>query len=209
MNFLLRAPWRFALFALALTACGPTRAEDAPTSARASGPRAEAVFAGGCFWCVESDFEHLDGVIEVVSGYTGGRLEHPRYEDVVTETTGHYESVRVIYDPRAVSYETLVDYLLRHVDPLDAGGQFCDRGPSYRTAIFVASDEERAIAERVKARAAAALGAPVATPILPLREFWLAEPRHQDYYRNNPVRYRYYRAACGRDRRVAEVWRGH
>jgi len=168
---------------------------------------AEAVFAGGCFWCIEHDFEDLPGVIEAVSGYTGGALQNPTYQDVITETTGHYEAVRVVYDPQIVSYEALLGYFWRRVDPTDAGGQFCDRGPSYRTAIFV-TETQRAAAEASRAalEASAVLPGPVMTTVLPLEVFWVAEDYHQDYAKKNPVRYRFYRTSCGRDARVAAVW---
>lgn len=192
--------------ALALAACGAgPAAQTADTSF--AGPTAEAVFAGGCFWCIEGDFEKLDGVVEAVSGYTGGALRNPTYEQVSTETTGHYEAVRVVYDPAQVSYAQLVEYFWRHVDPTDPGGQFCDRGPSYRTAVFV-TEAQRAEAEasRRALEASGVLPAPVATEILPLGDFWEAEDYHQDYASKNPVRYGFYRNACGRDARVAEVW---
>lgn len=191
-----------------LVACSAAP-EPAPPAVALSGATAEAVFAGGCFWCTEHDFEEVPGVINAVSGYTGGTLDHPRYEDVVTERTGHYESVRVIYDPTVVSYGQLLDYFWRHVDPTDAGGQFCDRGPSYRTAIFV-SPAQRAEAEASKAALSASgvLPGPVVTEILPLGSFWDAEDYHQEYSDKNPVRYSFYRNGCGRDARVAQVWRG-
>lgn len=163
---------------------------------------ASAVFAGGCFWCVESDFEKLDGVIEAVSGYSGGDLQNPTYEN----HAGHLEAVKVTYDPAIVSYRQLADYLLRHIDPLDAGGQFCDRGHSYTSAIFVANEDERAAAEASIADAEKILGEKVVTPVLPRGEFWIAEGYHQDYYKKNSLKYHYYRSACGRDRRVKKVW---
>ncbi len=166
--------------------------------------RAEAVFAGGCFWCVESDFEHLDGVIEAESGYTGGALVNPTYRN----HEGHTEAVRVVYDPARVTYAQLLRHFWRHHDPLDGGGQFCDRGPSYASGIFV-TDSQRAAAEASKAETERTLGRAVATPIRPLTQFWRAENYHQDYAERNSVQYRYYRWRCGRDARVAESWRGH
>lgn len=163
---------------------------------------ATAVFAGGCFWCIESDFEKLEGVRDAVSGYAGGSLRNPTYEN----HEGHLEAVQVTYDPAAISYRALVDYHLRHIDPLDDGGQFCDRGHSYTTAIFVADAQERAAAEASVADAGKALGKNVLTPILDRTDFWLAENYHQDYYKKNPLRYKYYRTACGRDGRVKKVW---
>ncbi len=178
----------------------------APAQAPAAPQRAVAVLASGCFWCTESDFDHVPGVISTTSGYTGGRLANPTYEQVSAGDTGHIEAVRVVYDPRRVSYARLVEHLFRTSDPLDQGGSFCDRGYQYRSAIFVRTPEERRIAEAAKARAARQLGRPVATLILPARAFYPAEGYHQDYYRKNPVRYRYYRWNCGRDRRIRELW---
>ena len=161
-----------------------------------------AYFAGGCFWCVESDFEKLEGVGDVVSGYTGGESRNPTYRN----HDGHVEAVKIPFDPSVVSYRELVDYFFRHVDPLDAGGQFCDRGYSYTTAIFYTDDEQKAAAEASKAGAQDELGKDVVTPIRALDTFWLAEDYHQDYYKKNPLRYKYYRTSCGRDRRVKQVW---
>ena len=169
---------------------------------------AAAVFAGGCFWCTESDFDHIAGVISTLSGYTGGRIANPTYEQVSAGGTGHIEAVRVVYDPRQVSYATLVERFFRTIDPLDAGGQFCDRGDQYRSAIFVANAAERRIAEAAKARVERRLGRPVATQILPRGAFYRAEEYHQDYYRKNPLRYRFYRWNCGRDARLERVWSG-
>lgn len=165
-----------------------------------------AIFAGGCFWCVESDFDRIPGVLETVSGYTGGSLANPTYEQVSAGGTGHYEAVRIRFDPARVSYEALLSAFFRSVDPLDAGGQFCDRGASYRTAIFVAGPEQKARAEAAKAAAATALGARLATPILPTAPFYPAEDYHQNYYDKNPTRYAYYRWSCGRDARINAVW---
>lgn len=165
-----------------------------------------AIFAGGCFWCTESDFDHIPGVLATTSGYSGGRVANPTYEQVSAGDTGHIEAVRVAYDPRRVSYATLVERFFRTIDPLDAGGQFCDRGYQYRSAIFVRNAEERRIAEATKARVERQLGQRVATLVLPARNFYAAEDYHQDYYRKNPVRYRFYRWNCGRDRRIQAVW---
>jgi peptide-methionine (S)-S-oxide reductase len=179
----------------------------------ATGPRAappsrlaSAIFAGGCFWCTESDFDHIPGVVSTTSGYTGGKVADPGYERVSAGGTGHFEAVKVVYDPAKVSYQTLVARYFRTVDPLDGGGQFCDRGSQYRTAIFVADAGERRIAEATKARAAALLRKPIATLVLPAGAFYAAETYHQDYYRKNPVPYRYYRWRCGREARLAAVW---
>ncbi len=167
---------------------------------------AKGYFAGGCFWCVEKDFEKLDGVGDVISGYTGGDLQNPTYEQISRTETGHREAVEVPYDPSVISYRALVEYFLRHIDPLDDGGQFCDRGFSYKTAIWVANDEERAAAEAAKAAAEEELGQAIVTPILDKKTFWIAEDRHQDYYKTNPVRYNSYRFGCGRDAQIARVW---
>jgi len=168
----------------------------------------EAYFAGGCFWCVEKDFDHVEGVVETVSGYTGGTVDNPTYKQVSKEDTGHYEAVKVVYDPTVVSYSELVEYFWRTVDPTDDGGQFCDRGHSYKTAIFVSSDEERRIAETSKSAidSSGVLDTPIVTPILDAKSFWKAEEYHQDYYKKSPLRYNYYRRACGRDARVEQVW---
>lgn len=177
-----------------------------------------ATFAGGCFWCVESDFERLRGVDEVVSGYTGGTVSNPTYKQVTRGGTGHYEAAEIMYDPDVVSYEQLLHAFFRSVDPTDAGGQFCDRGESYRTAIFVANDEERAAAEAAKARAQRELGRTIVTPILDASAFYNAEEYHQDYYKKDEIvltrrgpkskaeAYKFYRNACGRDKRVRELW---
>jgi peptide methionine sulfoxide reductase msrA/msrB len=167
-----------------------------------------AVFAGGCFWCTESDFEKLEGVIEVISGYTGGRVKNPTYKQVSAGGTGHIESVKVIYDPSKVSYEQLLDYFWRHVDPTDPGGQFVDRGSQYRSAIFYANDTEKRLAETSKQQLAASgqFKKPIITDILPLGEFYPAEDYHQNYYKKNPIRYKYYRFGSGRDQFLKKAW---
>jgi len=186
----------FAVIFLGVIAVSRTTAEEAPSYDDI------AIFAGGCFWCVESDFEKLDGVGDVLSGYTGGELQNPTYRN----HGRHIEAAQIPFDPAVVSYRELVDYFFRHIDPLDAGGQFCDRGHSYTTAIFYADENQKADAEAAKADAERFLGESVVTPILPLDRFWLAEDYHQDYYKKNPVRYNFYRTGCGRDRRVKQVW---
>jgi peptide-methionine (S)-S-oxide reductase len=190
-----------ALFAV--FGSGPSEAQ---TAAPAAPRTAVAVLASGCFWCTESDFDHVAGVISTTSGYSGGRLRNPTYEQVSAGNSGHLESVRIVYDPARVSYARLVDHLFRTSDPTDAGGSFCDRGHQYRSAIFVRTPEERRIAEAAKARVERQLGRPVATLILPAAPFYAAEDYHQDYYRTNPVRYRFYRWNCGRDQRIRELW---
>lgn len=169
---------------------------------------AVATFAGGCFWCVEADFDKMDGVVETISGFMGGTTKSPTYQQVVRGNTGHLEVVQIKYDPKKVSYERLVSAFIRSIDPYDDGGQFCDRGDTYRTAIFVHTDEQRAIAERVKA----ALDKdgpqkqPLVTRILSASEFTAAEDYHQDFYKKSPGRYYSYRAGCGRDRRLEQLW---
>ena len=169
-----------------------------------------AVFAGGCFWCTESDFEKVDGVIEAVSGYTGGRDGNPTYKQVSAGGTGHVEAVKVIYDPAKISYSQLLDVFWRHVDPTDAGGQFVDRGDQYRSAIFYANDEERQMAEASKKTLAASgrFDKPIVTDILPLGSFYEAEDYHQDYYKKNPIRYNWYRSGSGRDKFLEMTWAG-
>ena len=169
-----------------------------------------AVFAGGCFWCTESDFEKVDGVIEAVSGYTGGRMENPTYKQVSAGGTGHIEAIKVVYDPAKISYSQLLDILWRHIDPTDAGGQFVDRGDQYRSAIFYATDEERQMAEASK-KALSASGhfdRPIVTDILPLGAFYEAEDYHQDYYKKNSLRYNWYRSGSGRDKFLETAWAG-
>ena len=169
-----------------------------------------AVFAGGCFWCTESDFEKVDGVIEVLSGYTGGHDDHPTYKEVSAGRTGHVEAVQVIYDPTRITYENLLDVFWRHVDPTDPGGQFVDRGSQYRSAIFFADEKERQLAEASKKRLADSgpFTKPIVTDILPLGTFYNAEDYHQDYHKRNPIRYKWYRSGSGRDKFLKKTWAG-
>ncbi|KCZ90665.1 peptide-methionine (S)-S-oxide reductase MsrA [Hyphomonas johnsonii] len=182
-------------------------AEDQPATESAK-RLSTAVFAGGCFWCTEADFDKVDGVIDTISGYTGGDVANPTYKQVSHETTGHYESVKVTYDSDVVSYDQLVTYFLHHIDPTDAFGQFCDKGDSYRSAIFVANDEERQVAESdiSAVDASRVLPKPVVTKVLATSTFWPAEDYHQNYYKKNPLRYSYYRSSCGRDKRIEALW---
>ncbi|MCL4145675.1 UNVERIFIED_CONTAM: hypothetical protein GTU68_008192 [Idotea baltica] len=162
--------------------------------------------AGGCFWCVEADFEKVNGVIGAVSGYTGGSTANPTYKQVTRGGTGHYEAVQITFDPDVISRATLMDMFLRTVDPTDAGGQFCDRGDTYRTAIFVSGQSEKTLAKETIAAAQAELGQTIVTPILPASQFYLAEDYHQDYYKGRSLVLTFYREACGRDARVRELW---
>jgi len=194
--------WKLAA-ALALSISGTAEAEVR-----------KAVVAGGCFWCVESDFEGLPGVLDAVSGYTGGTSQNPTYRD----HDGHYEAVEITFDTAIISYDDLIGKFLRSVDVLDAGGQFCDRGNAYRTAIFVADAVERQAAEAEVAKAEAALGQPIVTPVLDAGRFWIAEDYHQDYAKGTGIiltragpkkqsnAYKFYRESCGRDARVKELW---
>ena len=176
--------------------------------AAASAATAVATFAGGCFWCVESDFDQVPGVLKTESGYTGGTLEDPTYETVTQGGTGHYEAVRITYDPARVTYDKLLDVFWHSVDPTDDGGQFCDRGESYKTAVFFNSPEQEraAIASKQAVGKSGELKGSIVTPILMAKTFYLAEEYHQDYYMKNPLRYRFYRYGCGRDKRLQEVW---
>lgn len=166
-----------------------------------------AVFAGGCFWCVESDFDHVPGVVETISGYTGGHLENPTYKDVYSETSGHREAVQITYDPSKVSYDQLLDVFWHSVDPTDADGQFCDRGESYTTAIYTIDENQQALAETSKTKAMDELGRKIVTVIEPASIFYPAEDYHQDFYKTNPVRYKAYRFGCRRDAKVESLWK--
>ena len=202
MTKMMRRSFLGALAALALTmphAAGVNAAE-----------QATAIVAGGCFWCVEDDFRQLQGVSNVVSGYTGGSRANPTYEDYhdtdADNPVPHVEAVEITYDPTKLTYANILDYYFHHIDPTDGGGQFCDRGPAYRPAIFVMNDAEKKEAEAKSAEVAQAIKQPVAVEILPAAKFWPAEDYHQDYAEKNPTRYKYYRWNCGRDQRVEEVW---
>jgi len=176
------------------------------------------VVAGGCFWCVEADFEKVKGVIEAESGFAGGTVENPTYKQVTRGGTGHLEAVRITFDATRVTRDQLLHLFFRSVDPTDAGGQFCDRGESYRTAVFVSTQTEKHLAEAARSRAEAALGQEVVTPVLPLNRFWPADAYHQDYYKSGDIvftrfgprskasAYKLYRDACERDARVKELW---
>ena len=177
-------------------------------SSAAEPASATAIFAGGCFWCVESDFEAVEGVTAAISGYTGGHLENPSYDKVTRGNTGHFEAVEVHYDPSIVSYRELLSVFWKNIDPLDHRGQFCDKGTSYRSAIFTLDDSQyrSALASLEEARQTLGEGAKIVTPIIPASTFYPAEDYHQDYYKKNPLRYKYYRWNCGRDARLEELW---
>ncbi|MFN3235615.1 MAG: peptide-methionine (S)-S-oxide reductase MsrA [Pseudomonadales bacterium] len=180
-----------------------TLAEDEVTQDHAT-----AIFAGGCFWCMEPPFDVLPGVVATISGYAGGHVAAPSYRQVVAGNTGHLEVVQVVYDPKQVSFQDLLEVYWRNVDPIDAGGQFCDRGQSYTTAIFVNNESERALAKQSRDEISELLRAQVVTPIRTLTAagFTAAEDYHQDYYLQNPLRYKFYRGSCGRDRRLQDLW---
>ena len=169
---------------------------------------AKATFAGGCFWCMEPPYDKLPGVVSTTSGYMGGTKRFPTYEEVSTGTTGHTEVVQVVYDPAKVSYEKLLEVFWRNIDPTVRDRQFCDVGSQYRTAIFYHGDEQKRLAEASKAalEKSKPFKAPIVTPVQAAGEFWPAEDYHQDYYKKNPVRYKYYRTGCGRDERLKELW---
>lgn len=214
-----------AFLSLSLYACAPAQSAekfdmtaDKTAQSTTSGPQApfkntrsdgleEMIIAGGCFWCTESDFEKITGVKEAISGYTGGTLDNPTYKKVGTNRTGHYEAVKVIYDPNVVTYRQLVDYYWKTVDPTDDRGQFCDKGESYRSAIFV-TPEQREDAENslTLIEKTKPFSDEIVTPILPAVTFYDAEDYHQDYYKRNSLRYKYYRNGCGRDKRLQQLW---
>ena len=167
-----------------------------------------AIFAGGCFWCVEFDFDKVPGVVKTISGFSGGDFPNPTYKQVVTTNTGHREVVQITYDPKKVTYAQLVSILFHSVDPTDSGGQFCDRGHSYTTAIYVMTPEQKRIAEEVKKKLqeSGVLKAPIVTPIKYAGPFFPADEYHQDFYRKSPVRYKFYRFNCGRNARLQALW---
>ena len=166
-----------------------------------------AVFAGGCFWCMEEAFEAVDGVDKVVSGYTGGTTKNPTYEQVTNQNTGHYEAVLISYNPQKISYAKLLDTFWKNVDPYDDEGQFCDKGPSYLSAIFYSNDEEKLLIEDSVKRLTQINTKLIATKFIKLDIFYLAEGYHQDYYKRNPLKYNYYKTSCGRVKRLKEVWK--
>lgn len=197
-----------------LAACEPTAAQAPQTQAQAQASTATvanpgvAIFAGGCFWCTESDFDKVPGVIETTSGYIGGHVDNPTYEQVSAGSSGHIEAVRVRFDPSKTSYAQLLEAFWPTIDPVTANAQFCDRGSQYRSAIFYSTAEEQQLAEAAKdaLQKSGRLPAPVVTEILAASTFYPAEDYHQDYYLRNPLRYAYYRNGCGRDQRLEQLW---
>jgi peptide-methionine (S)-S-oxide reductase len=208
MNRRLSLKWLFAVAANVLLLLGGAAvAADAPPAKPAG--VATAIFAGGCFWCIEADFEKLAGVIAAESGYTAGKTANPTYREVSAGATGHTEAIRVSYDPAKVSYQQLVDYFWRHIDPTVKDQQFCDVGSQYRTGIYWQNEAERKIAEASRdALLKSGKLAKIHTEIIAASRFYPAEEYHQDYYKKNPIRYAYYRQNCGRDARVKEIWGG-
>ncbi len=199
----------------ALLACSPvTPTGERPTAVAAVavtaalGPTAKAVFAGGCFWCVESDFDKLPGVLATTSGYTGGKTANPNYQEVSSHATGHAEAVEIVFDPARISYAQLVEHFWRTIDPTTKDRQFCDVGSPYRTAIFTLDDTQMriALASRDALEKSKPFAAPIVTEVLAADTFYPAEEYHQDYYLKNPVRYNYYRSGCGRDARLKQLW---
>ncbi len=180
----------------------------APPAIAGEGDTAYATFAGGCFWCIEADFEKVEGVLSVTSGYTGGQVANPTYKQVSAGTTGHTEAVRVVFDPEVVSYEELLEVFWRNIDPTVSDRQFCDVGSQYRSGIFFHDDAQRQAAERSRAELEKSkpFPDPIVTEIIAATAFYPAEAYHQDYSKKNPIRYSYYRKGCGRDRRLAELW---
>ena len=179
-----------------------------PHSVAESGEPAKAYFAGGCFWCMEEAFEKVEGVIAVVSGYMGGTVQNPSYEDVSSGRTGHAESVEVLYDPSKVTYNQLLEAFWRNVDPITANAQFCDHGTQYRAAIFYQNDQEKRFAEESKQaiEQSKQLNRPIVTQIVMASRFYAAEEYHQDFYKKNPIRYKFYKYNCGRAQRLDELW---
>ncbi len=189
--------------------CAAAFAGAAAAQSTAQPKQAVATFAGGCFWCVESDFDHVPGVLSTISGYTGGHVANPGYHQVSAGGTGHAELVEITYDPSKVSYQQLLTYFWHHIDPTVKDRQFCDVGHQYRTAIFVHNDEQRKLAEASKKKVEAELKVPIYTEIVAAGPFYKAEGYHQDYYKKSPVQYKFYRWNCGRDQRIKQIWGAH
>jgi len=198
--------WTRSFAAVVLAAGGLAVPASGVSGAGQTDETATATFAAGCFWCVEEAFDKVEGVVSTTSGYTGGEIPNPTYEQVSSGATGHTEALEVTYDPSRVTYEALLQTFWHNVDAVDSGGQFCDRGSQYRSGIFYHSAEQQQQAEASKTRVESQLGQPVVTEILPAGPFYAAEEYHQDYYQKNPVRYRFYKWNCGRAQRLEELW---
>ncbi len=196
------ARWIFASLAAAFLALFVFAVGNPSAHATDAGDQKTAIFAGGCFWCVEDAFDKVDGVTETVSGYAGGKSPKPTYGS----HKGHVEALKVTYDPSKVTYAELLDHYWRNIDPFDPTGQFCDKGPAYRTVVFVSDDDERALAESTKKDIEKRFGKDVLTTIRPASTFTAAEDYHQDYHNQNPVSYKYYKWNCGRAQRLSEIW---
>lgn len=200
------------LLATATVALGfallPLQAQTTTPPSAAPAATEKAIFAGGCFWCVESDFDKVPGVVSTTSGYTGGKIANPSYQQVSSHTTGHAEAVEVVFDPKKVSYSQLVEHFWRTIDPTTADRQFCDAGSPYRTAIFAVNAEQLKLAQASKAalEKTKPFKEPIVTEITLATTFYPAEDYHQDYYLKNPIRYKYYRTSCGRDARLKQLW---
>ncbi len=203
-----RAVRRLLAAALFGAAFAMAHAQPASPGSTTGSATAKATFAGGCFWCVEADFDKIDGVISTTSGYTGGTLKNPTYEQVSAKLTGHAEAVEIVYDPRKVSYERLLEYFWRTIDPTVKDRQFCDAGSPYRTAIYVHDQAQLQAAQASKAalEKSKPFKEPIVTEIALAGPFYAAEEYHQDYYKKNPVRYKYYRTSCGREARLKQLW---
>lgn len=201
---------RKILLILIVMLMGSISMAEAEANKKAAIKRERATFAGGCFWCMEPPFEKLEGVKEVISGYIGGKKLNPTYEEVSSGSTGHLEAIEISYDPSAVSYDKLLDVFWRNIDPTDAGGQFVDRGGQYRSAIFYHTESQKKAAEASKQRLAGTgiFSKSIVTEILPATTFYKAEEYHQDYYKKNPVRYKFYRFNSGRDQFLEKIWKG-
>jgi peptide-methionine (S)-S-oxide reductase len=200
-------PWLMVVCIAFLGLISCTHSPSLEASASTEG-LAKATFAGGCFWCMEKPFDELEGVVSTTSGYTGGTVTNPTYKQVSSGSTGHAESVQILYDPKKVSYEKLLDVFWHNVDPVDEGGQFCDRGTQYRSGVFYQDETQKKLAENSKAALtkSGTLKKSIETSIVAASTFYPAEDYHQDYYKKNPLQYNFYRTTCGRDRRLKEVW---
>ncbi len=204
------APLAVIFSLLMLSGCAEPRLSAAENDSNATtadaSKLATATFAGGCFWCMEKPFDKLDGVVATTSGYTDGDLINPSYKQVSAGTTGHTEAVQITYDPAKVSYAKLLDVFWHNIDPLTSDRQFCDGGNQYRSGIYYHDEQQRQLAEQTKAEVAEKFGQSIATELDAASEFYSAEEYHQDYYKKNPIRYKYYRSGCGRDKRLKELW---